>query len=1412
MPNLNLHSKDTHVYLPEKLRNLCFVLLCSLLFMSMVLSTPAALAQSQSLTVVVLVNSANTTGYNTSSTSPGTYQMGPERYLVHLQVPYKVVDISQTAAIDLSASQLIIAGHNGLNPSAAWQNAIVAAVANGTGFVNLDSDTAIGTQTHIQTMFHATGATLGFDQTSITIPAAVQVGGSAPHYIAALQRHWLNDPAGDITYNYHGNGTTTIASNATILTDATGTVVAELGTDPLILASTYGRGRIVDFTTYDYLHADRFGFVQGVDDLFWRSVVWAARKPFVLRGYPHIAAIQMDDNEPGVMSRVPDMWNTSLTGTVASDGTGGPWMPQLNLQVSSLATAGGERAQMISAINSNYLHASIHGLAYGSGGDMYWNLSMPNTDAQWQANVASALSWKLGQGGSDTFPTLSRSMVAHYWDISDNSGYEMYNSLGVRYITSPQAPGAYYFDYPKTPAQRIPLGPFRIYEQAPVYAVDYEETFPFFYADDMVVHSVAGKPAQTFFAFGSQVGQSAGRFTRPDALWPSSTNGYTVAQSLNQWEYYMWHFWSGMEPVQIYTHDGNNLEESTTADRQSFITQLSQWFSTNKGTHQFMDGMGDYLRARNHSVLASGTVSPSTISLTFTGSATDADGHFIPTKAYIFYGDTEGQLLSVPGFSNGGTYTFTNQAPPTMQVSPESLSFSTTVGSSPASKTVAVTNLGSGTYTWTATSSASWLSTTPTSGSSGATVTVNVNSTSLAAGTYTGTLTISSSTAAYSPYVVTVSLTVIPNTASLVASPTSLSFSQQVGTTTTSSQSVSITNPSTTNVNWTASTSASWLTVSPLSGGTPGTANVSVSAGSLAAGTYSGTVTIQSTTPSLTLLVPVTFTVTAAPITISTSNLNSWTISPLGGLSGWSSTGSALRYNGAGVAPLYAGNAGWTDYDLAVNMTMPVSNYPGGFRARVNPVDGSGYALWFYPSDHTVNLYRVVNWNISNGYTLIGTYSQLLFDANPHTYVLSMHGSTLTVSRDGVQLISATDSTYTSGVVALDPSNQVVSYNSVVVSNASSLAATVTASPTSLTFNAVPGATATAQTISLTSSNSVSWTASTNAAWLTAAPAQGSSTPATVTVTASAATLSAGSYTGTLTLTPSSGSPVQIPVTFTVTSQATATINAVPSSLYLFSPVGTSPTAATLSVQNAGTGSMPWTASSNVSWLTPSPTSSSAPGTLTLTPSTAALAVGTTVGNITLSSSNATASLTVPVTLSIGNLVFQDQFASGSAQWTPSPLGLASNWSVAGGAFNYNGNGHTQQYAGSQSWTDYTLSADVKLANSLNYPGGIRGRVNLTTGAAYAVWLYPADNTIKLLRSTGWAIDSDGLALLGQSPTMLLDTNKHTIRMQFVGNQIHVYYDNTLIISATDSTLTSGGIALDVSSQPISFSNVVVQQ
>src|SRR5512136_2472262 len=37
------------------------------------------------------------------------------------------------------------------------------------------------------------------------------------------------------------------------------------------------------------------GPVGGLDDLVWRGVVWAARKPFVMRGLPNFVTMRVDD-------------------------------------------------------------------------------------------------------------------------------------------------------------------------------------------------------------------------------------------------------------------------------------------------------------------------------------------------------------------------------------------------------------------------------------------------------------------------------------------------------------------------------------------------------------------------------------------------------------------------------------------------------------------------------------------------------------------------------------------------------------------------------------------------------------------------------------------------------------------------------------------------------------------------------------------------------------------------------------------------------------------------------------------------------------------------------------------------------------------------------------------------------------
>jgi hypothetical protein len=98
------------------------------------------------------------------------------------------------------------------------------------------------------------------------------------------------------------------------------------------------------------------------------------------------------------------------------------------------------------------------------------------------------------------------------------------------------------------------------------------------------------------------------------------------------------------------------------------------------------------------------------------------------------------------------------------------------------------------------------------------------------------------------------------------ASPTSLSFAATAGGANPATKVLSISNTGGGTLSWTATDSATWLTLSPASGTGNGTVTLTATTGTLAAGSYSGAVTMNATgvTP---VTVPVTFTVTAPVVT-----------------------------------------------------------------------------------------------------------------------------------------------------------------------------------------------------------------------------------------------------------------------------------------------------------------------------------------------------------------------------------------------------------------------------------------------------------------------------------------------------------------------------------------------------------------
>jgi uncharacterized protein (TIGR03437 family) len=210
----------------------------------------------------------------------------------------------------------------------------------------------------------------------------------------------------------------------------------------------------------------------------------------------------------------------------------------------------------------------------------------------------------------------------------------------------------------------------------------------------------------------------------------------------------------------------------------------------------------------------------------------------------------------------------------TLIATPNTLTFNYQQGTqAPVAQTVSVTSsTGSAvSFTVTATSQGNWLAATPVNGatSTPATVSVSISPSGLQPSMtpYTGTVTLTPSSG--NPTTISVSLTVTPG-ASLVVSPTTLTFSNVQAGGATTSQTLSVTGAS--GATFSATSDSPWLTVSPTSGSVPNTLTVTVNPANLAANAtpYIGNITISgtgNTTGSTT--VSVSATVTAPLPTIS---------------------------------------------------------------------------------------------------------------------------------------------------------------------------------------------------------------------------------------------------------------------------------------------------------------------------------------------------------------------------------------------------------------------------------------------------------------------------------------------------------------------------------------------------------------
>jgi hypothetical protein len=563
-------------------------------FLFLVASTSAF--ASQRADAVLLVNSA--------SSSYADAQHFTRPYLDNLGIPYTVLDIATTpVGAGIETYALIVVGHRRLDPSDQFLDAseeanLALAVWNGSGLVNFDNDLSPGggapRYQFIQSIFN-------FGYVSPPTDINVNFTASGPsHFIAA--RHTGGEQI-----------TTGPMTTAGIVLPPAVTSLANVGASgqTFLAVTTYGQGRAVQWGGYQWMSGATKGPVYGLDDLVWRSLVWAARKPFVMQGLPNFVTMRVDDSQG-------QFWWVDIANTFNIK----PWIGLFYKDVSNP-----DAAVLSNLVNSGKATASVHastGIDFLAG-FFYFDQALGGdySDTTVAAKFGDATAWHTAHN----IP-ISKYVLGHYYQLGTNvfGGLQQW---GVEFVGTEITPGSVY-----TSAPWLNLGPYRLYESAPA-----TDAIPGTYADFL---SVPGHPEfqNRFFNCLTEIRDDAGYEWYPD----NDIQG-TIGRGTRQTRRAL----DSMVLATLFTHD-QHIQPISPSNWTQELQGITSNLASYNPRYVTLDYACQYVRAVHTSNISSSSYDPATgvLSTQLAGSADMA------TQFYVFNnvsGNISGTLVDVPAFS-----------------------------------------------------------------------------------------------------------------------------------------------------------------------------------------------------------------------------------------------------------------------------------------------------------------------------------------------------------------------------------------------------------------------------------------------------------------------------------------------------------------------------------------------------------------------------------------------------------------------------------------------------------------------------------------------------------------------------------------------------------------------------------------
>jgi hypothetical protein len=404
-------------------------------------------------------------------------------------------------------------------------------------------------------------------------------------------------------------GTLTMAG---ITIPETATALAMSGSQPFLSVTESGLGRAVQWGSYDWMSHAVKGPLYGLDDLMWRSIIWAARKPFVMQGIPPLVPMRVDD-ESG-----PFWWIH-----IANEFGMKPWAGLFYHNIDAT-----EAADLSALVNAGLATASVHAK---SSTFFYYNHGVGDWPQDtMDANYTEATAWH-----DDNNIPISKFVLPHYYEFGTNV-FQGLADWGVEFVGTHMVPGTGYG------SAWLTDGPYRLYETG-----GSRDTRPVYYADFL---DIPGHPEfdGDFFNCVTEIRDDAGY-----EWYPSND----VAESVGRGTRQTIRALDGMALATLFTH-GQHITGITPDNWRAILQGIDDNLAPYNPRYVTMDYACQYVRAMHTSNIASSIYEPVSQDLT-----TSLNGETdMPTMFHLFIDqgdDILSILVDVPTFTGSTDVVYT---------------------------------------------------------------------------------------------------------------------------------------------------------------------------------------------------------------------------------------------------------------------------------------------------------------------------------------------------------------------------------------------------------------------------------------------------------------------------------------------------------------------------------------------------------------------------------------------------------------------------------------------------------------------------------------------------------------------------------------------------------------------------------